>query len=284
VSRDGIGEIKSFTEIPHPATAIAQRFLPRTTEWADARAVSFPSEKGVAGIYQTSRRNESSFVRLTALLAQIVVKVDGDRHVRGLSAIWPFGNGVPWQHVQRDLYEGPGGRFAFVDDGDSYLATPGLRLQRVPWFLDLRWIAPAFVASTALVLLSLLAWPVAALWRYRRKRRWSEDRGDRGNFLAVRLVVLVDAAVIGAAAVLFAMSSDFTIFNDALDPWLLVLYGFAWTGVFGAVLTLWAATRFWRHGIGSRWSRVHHALIAAGCVMIAWFFLTFHIAGTTLIY
>ena len=95
------------------------------------------------------------------------------------------------------IYEGPGARFAVVDDGDSdsYLATPGLRLQRVPWFLDLRWIAPAFVASTAMVLLSLLAWPVAALWRYRRKRRWSEDRGDRGNFLAV---VLVDAAVIGA--------------------------------------------------------------------------------------
>jgi CubicO group peptidase (beta-lactamase class C family) len=286
VSRDGIGDIKSFTEIPHPATAIARRFLPRTTEWADAHAASFPSEQRVAGIYQTSRRNESSFVGLTALLAQIVVKVDGDGHVRGLSAIWPFGNGVPWKHVQRDLYEGPGARFAFVDDGgsDSYLATPGLRLQRVPWLLDLRWIAPAFVASTAMVFLSLLAWPVAALWRYRRKRRWSEDRGDRGNFLAVRLVVLVDAAVIGAAAMLFAMSSDFTIFNDALDPWLLVLYGFAWLGVFGAVLTLAAATRFWRHGIGSRWSRVHHALIAASCVMIAWFFLTFHIAGTTLIY
>jgi hypothetical protein len=133
-----------------------------------------------------------------------------------------------------------------------------------------------------MVLVSLLAWPVAALWRYRRKRRWSEDSGDRGNFIAVRLVVLVDAAVIGATAVLFAMSSDFTIFNDALDRWLLVLYAFAWLGVFGAVLTLAAAARFWRRG--SRWSRVHHALIAASSVMIAWFFLTFHIAGTTLSY
>jgi hypothetical protein len=51
-----------------------------------------------------------------------------------------------------------------------------------------------------------------------------------------------------------------------------------------ARLSLWAAAGFGRHGIGSRWSRVHHALIAASCVMIAWFFLTFHIAGTTLIY
>jgi hypothetical protein len=80
------------------------------------------------------------------------------------------------------------------------------------------------------------------------------------------------------------MSSDFTIFNDPLDPWLLALYAFAWLGVFGVVLTLAAAARFWRYGIGSRWSRVHHALIAASSVMIAWFFLTFHIAGTTLSY
>jgi CubicO group peptidase (beta-lactamase class C family) len=286
VSRDGIGEIKGSREMPRPVAAIARRFLPRATEWEDAGAASFPSAERVAGIYQTSRRSESSFVRLSALLAQIVVKVDGDGHVRALSAIWPFGSGVPWKRVQRDLYEGPGARFAFVDDGgsNSYLATPAFRLQRVPWSLDLRWIAPALVASTAVVLLTLLGWPVAALWRYRRKRRWSEDGGDRSNFVAVRLVMLVDAAVIGAAAVLFAMSSDFTIFNDALDPWLLALYAFAWLGVLGAVLTLAAAARFWRHGIGSRWSRIHHALIAASSVMIAWLFLTFHIAGSTLSY
>jgi CubicO group peptidase (beta-lactamase class C family) len=285
VSRDGIGEIRNFREIPYPATVIAQRFLPRTTGWTDAGAARFPSED-VAGIYQTSRRSDSTFVRISALLAQIVVKVDGDGQVRGLSAIWPFGSGAPWQRVQRDLYEGPSGRFAFVNDGDSdsYLATPAFRLQRVPWSADARWIVPALVVSTAMVLLSLLGWPVAALWRYRRKRQWSEDSGDRRNFLAVRLVALVDVAVIAAAALLFSMSSDFTIFNAALDPWILVLYAFAWLGVFGAVLALWAAAQFWRRGIGSRWSRVHHVLIAASSVMIAWFFVTFHIAGTTLSY
>jgi CubicO group peptidase (beta-lactamase class C family) len=284
VSRDGIGEIKDPREIPHPATAIAQRFLPKAV--AEATAASFPSEADVAGIYQSSRRNESSFVRISALLAQIVVKVDGDRHVRGFFALWPFGNGVPWRRVERNLYQGPTARLAFVDDGDgdSYLATPALRLQRVPWSLDLRWISSAFVASTLVALLTLLGWPVAALWRYWRKRRWSDDGADRRIYRAARTVLLVDAAVIGGSAVLFAKSSDATIFNDALDPWLLVLYALAWLGVFGAVLTLWAAVRFWRRRTGSRWSRVHHALIAASSVMLAWFFLTFHFAGTTLNY
>jgi hypothetical protein len=148
-----------------------------------------------------------------------------------------------------------------------------------------RWIAPAFVVSAAVVLLTLLAWPVAALWRHVRKKRWSEDSGARRKYLVVRLVLLVDAAVIAAIAVLFTMGTvDLTILNDALDPLLLALYALAWLGVFGAIVALWAATTFWRNGVGSRWSRVHHSLIAASSVMIAWFFLTFHIAGTTLNY
>src|SRR5262249_1910689 len=51
-----------------------------------------------------------------------------------------------------------------------------------------------------------------------------------------------------------------------------LLYAFAWLGVCGAILTVWAASLFWRTGVGSRWSRIHHSLIAASSVMIAWFF------------
>ena len=79
-------------------------------------------------------------------------------------------------------------------------------------------------------------------------------------------------------------SADLTIFNDALDPLLLAIYGLAWLGVFGAILVLLTAIRFWRKGVGSRWSRVHHTLMAASSVMLGWFFLTFNIAGTTLTY
>jgi hypothetical protein len=174
-----------------------------------------------------------------------------------------------------------------MDDAgsDSYIAAPALRLQRVPWSLDVRWIAPAFAVSAGVVLLTLLAWPVAALWRRWRKRRWSQDSGDRRKYLAVRLILLADAVVIVVTAVLFFTSlRDPTVLNDALDPLMLVFYALAWLGVFGAMLALWAAALFWRNGVGSRWSRIHHSLIAASCVMIAWFFLTFHVAGTTLSY
>jgi hypothetical protein len=77
---------------------------------------------------------------------------------------------------------------------------------------------------------------------------------------------------------------DPTVLNDSLDPLIEALYALAWLGIFGGLLTVWVAALFWRDGVGSPWSRIHHSLIAASSVMIAWFFLTFHIAGTTLSY
>jgi len=300
VSRDGIAEIKVTDEIPDPATIIAQRFLPdpatviaerflpNAPQAADARATTLPSDAGVAGIYHSSRRAESSFMRFSDLMSERVVKIDSTGYVRSFPAIWPFGRGRMLKRIERNLYESPeGARIAFVDGvgSESYWAVPAIRLQHVPWFLDVRWIGPAFVASTLVVLLTLQAWPVAALWRLWRKKKWSQDRTDRRKYLFVRLVLLVDALVIVATAVLFIMADiDRRILDDALDPLLLVLYALAWLGVFGAILTVWATALFWQKGIGSRWSRIHHSLIAASSVMIAWFLLTFHIAGTTLTY
>jgi CubicO group peptidase (beta-lactamase class C family) len=299
VSRDGTGDIrraKDLQEIPDPVTAIAERFLPKSAEKAaekpaeaaDAHATAFFSDADVAGIYHSSWRAESSWVRFNDLMGQAVIKVDSAGNASLFSAIWPFGGGVPLKRVDRNVYEGPTvGRMALIDDpgSGSYIAIPALRLQRVPWPLDARWIAPALFVSTAVAVLTLLAWPFAALWRRWRRVRWSKDSGNRDKFLAVRLVMLIDAVVIVATVVLFFISVlDWSVFNDALDPPLLLLYALAWLGVLGAIPAVWAAALFWRNGAGSRWSRIHHTLMAVSSVMMAWFFVTFRIAGTTLSY
>ena len=80
------------------------------------------------------------------------------------------------------------------------------------------------------------------------------------------------------------MSGNPTIFDVALDPWLVGLYLVAWIGVIGALAPLWTALSFWRNRGSSRWLRIHHTMIAASGVMIAWFFVVFRIAGTTLNY
>ncbi len=226
-------------------------------------------------------------MKLGDLLAERVVRIGEDGVARSFSAIWPFGEGDALRRVDETLYEGPrGGRIALVspDGSDPYFASPALRLQRVPWHLDLRWIAPAFAASVAVVLTTLLAWPAAGLWRRWRKTRPNLDPGERRRRLAVRLVLLVDAAVIAAVAIVATKARDYTIFDAALDPALLAIYALAWLGASGAVVVVWIAARLWRKGAGGFWARLHHVALAASALMIAFVFVTFHIAGTTLNY
>jgi CubicO group peptidase (beta-lactamase class C family) len=292
VSRDGIGDIaqaRDIREIPDPVTLIARRLLPGAQgELADGRAVGVIPDAGMAGVYHPSRRAESTFVRLNELLSQVVVTIDGAGDARLSAAIWPFAAGERFGRVDRHLYEGPAGtRIAFVENEGSepYIAAPATRLQRVPWSIDVRWVGPALAASAVVAVLTLLVWPFAAMWRRWRRKRWGGGSSDRRKFLAARLVLLVDVVVIAATAVLLFLSlADMTVLGDALDPLVLLVYALAWLGVLGAVPAVWAAATFWRDGVGTRWSRIHHTLIGASSVLMAWFFLTFRIAGTTLNY
>jgi hypothetical protein len=285
VSRDGIGEIKSGREIPNIAPAVARRFLSEPPDTAGPRPAASPDEAGIAGIYHASRRAESSFVRLRDLISERVVTIDGDGDARLFSAIWPFGTGDLYRHIGRNLYAGPV-RLAYVEsESGSYIATPAVQLQRLPRYLDARWILPALAASIVVMLLTLLGWPFAALWRRWRKKRFSEARVDRRMHRAIRLVLLLDIIVVLAVITLYSLAiANLTILNDAQDPKLIALYIAAWIGVLGAIAVVWTAVRFWRSGVGSRWARIHHALLAASSVMIAWFFVVFRIAGTTLNY
>jgi len=70
---------------------------------------------------------------------------------------------------------------------------------------NLNWprLKGGFVRDVVVAFLTLIAWPIAALWRRWRKRRWSPDAREWRTYLAVRAVLLIDAVVIVAAVALF---------------------------------------------------------------------------------
>jgi CubicO group peptidase (beta-lactamase class C family) len=285
VSRDGIGDVKTAREIPNIAPAVARRFLSEPPRSAGGRAPVSPEEANIAGSYHPSRRAESSFVRLRDLISERIVRIDGDGNARLLPSIWPFGEGTLFRRIGSNLYAGPG-RLAYVEgESGSYIDTPAIQLQRLPSYLDARWILPILALSVLVMVKTLLGWPFAALWRRWRNKRFSESRADVRLYRTIRLVLLLDIIVILAVTILFSLAiANPTILNDALDFKLVALYIAAWIGVLGAIAVVLATLRFWRNGVGSRWSRIHHTLLAASSVMIAWLFVVFRIAGTTLNY
>jgi CubicO group peptidase (beta-lactamase class C family) len=276
VSRDG------FSDQPQPqdiARALADRIAPQeafsAVSWADPR---------LAGAYQGSRRAQTNFLSVLWLAEQQVIRVESDGGLTLRPALWPFGAGRAMKPVGANVFEGPSGwRFSAVLGSEPYLNGFAQRLERVPWPVDARWVVPAFVASVAFALLSLLAWPLAALWRRWRKRSSGLPAGDRRRLAFVRSALLVDLLVVGALVIL-AVRNDASLLNDSFDPALIAIYGLAWLGVLGAALALFVAIDFWRRRVGGRWTRLHQSGLAVSGLVIGYVFLIFHIAGTTLNY
>ena len=241
----------------------------------------------MAGVYQTSRR--ADFPPLCGLaLPTYRVRAAGDGTITLYGG--PFATGQVFQGTGERRFRGPGGREIAFEEVPGHatrlhVGPPVVEWQRVPLHLDFRLVGPAVVASALTGALSLVAWPVAAIVRRWRGRRWSEQAWVRRCHVAARLVLILQLLVIVAATGLFvAGTANLTILSNALEPAVLALYTGAWLSVLGGFGTLWVASQFWRKRIGGWWARFHHTLIAASTLTLAWFFLNWHIAGTTLNY
>jgi len=266
----------------------AQRYFPSQRQVGGAIEARREEADAVAGVYQISRRADSTIVRLSALTSQIWVRTGQDATLMIYGG--PFGTGQSFHSMGEWRFRGSKGGEAAFDEVPGQptrlnYGPPLLQWQRVPLYLDFRLVAPAVIASVGIGVLTLIAWPIAAILRWRRGRRWSAFAWAQRCHLAVRLVLMVQILVVFAATALFvAGTANLTILSDALDPVLAVLYACAWLGVLGGFSVPWVAWRFWRKRIGGWWSQLHHALLAVSAVTLASFFLVSHVAGTTLNY
>jgi len=286
VCYDGGAALQALSDLFRP---LARRYLqahpadtsPFTAHPGDAAATG--------GVYQNSRRADSTIARLSALGSELWIMPAGDAKVTIHSAAWPFLVGQSLQEVGELLYRNAdGGEIAFEQVSKRVMKVnmgAAQQWQRVPWYLDIRIVGPAVIASVLVSFLTVVSWPIAAIIRRWGGRLWSEDVSARRCHLTARLILILQLAVIVAVCTLFTVATlNPTILSDALDPALVALYACAWLGSLGGLLALWIAWQFWWRRMSGRWARIHHSLIAVSALILAWFFLTWHIAGTTLNY
>jgi hypothetical protein len=286
VSYDGGAALQALSDL---FRTLARRYLP--TQPPDTSPfTAHPEDAGAtAGVYQNSRRADSTIARLSALTSELLISPAADAMVTIHSAAWPFLAGQSLQEVGELLYrDANGGEIAFEQVSKRVMRVnmgAAQQWQRVPWYLDIRIVGPAVVASVLVSVLTVVSWPIAAIIRRWGGRLWSEDVSARRCHLTARLILILQLAVIAAVSTLFTVATlNPTILSNALDPTLVALYACAWLGSLGGLLAVWIAWQFWRNRMSGRWARIHHSLIAVSAVTLAWFFLTWHIAGTTLNY
>jgi hypothetical protein len=254
--------------------------------------VSLPRKEltSIEGVYQSTRREDSTKLKLLSLLSQRAATVDKQGALR-LGDIKDLrDHPIKWKPIGKDLWQEIDGQrrvFAIRDPGQKIVRIaydfPGVQLQRVPWYEHKFPVLTAVVAS----LLVLLAVVVAPLIRQGRRvfmghrPLLSPQPGTcwlPWSTQVASVVWILLFAAIGIALVALG-GNDTMPPTSAWDKYL-VLMNFVTALALGlSLFAIISAVRVWGRAGLRRITKVKYALVAAASLMLSWFSLHWHLLG-----
>ncbi|HEX3604138.1 MAG TPA: serine hydrolase domain-containing protein [Steroidobacteraceae bacterium] len=270
---------------PELLNAFSDRYFPAESQQS---FIKLPQDKlkDIEGTYQSTRRSDSTILRLFALVGQAHAKIDKDgvlhvdksKDLRGHPFAWkPVGTDL-WQQVDDQ------GKFFAIRDQSGRIerlagSFPAVQLQRVSWYEQDKLVLMA-LGFTVLVGICVLFNVLLRLAR-------------RYVFRSSQPVAPADRAVLGAwtkAAAIYwlvlfvAVTALFSRYDEntlpptsAWDKYFLlgdVLFVIA---VALSVFAVVSTARIWRRPATSRVSQIKFTLVALACAYASWFAIHWHL-------
>ena len=246
--------------------------------------------RAVGGLYDGTRRGQTTLLRILALVGQFKVSSDkeGVLQIEGMKN--QSGELQRWREIAPLIYREMDGleRIGFRRDASGavgeMLPFPAIyEGQRVPWYCSKIFIGLLIGGNLLLALLTVLLWPVAVMIRKRYQRPLFSKKSDRVLYFLSRIVCL--AEVLFVLAPILALSQGLEhimILGDAINPWLQAFHVVGWVLMAGVVLLIIAAVRFVRlpgHGL---WFPAHAILLAIGGIAFGLFAWQYHFLDASL--
>jgi CubicO group peptidase (beta-lactamase class C family) len=245
------------------------------------------------GVYWSSRRVDTGFLRLLGLLGQAKVAANKD----GTLVVSAFkdDSGAPlvWREVGHFVWKDASGKHtlaAAVKDGkvtgfgeDDLAAI--MVFQPVPFAANAAWSLPLLGGMVGVMLLMLALWPIQAMVRRRYGRAFPLSGRSAQLYRAMRLTALVDLLALGGfVAIAQAAGAKLALFDDPLDIWLRLLQLLCLLGVVGAGLSVWNAVRVWTEGGRSWWAKVSVSVTTLALLAFVWFVISLQLVTPRLNY
>jgi CubicO group peptidase (beta-lactamase class C family) len=266
--------------------------VPRAPEPTWKRAAQ--DGRALTGYYILTRRSDSGWLRLASFLVG-QAKITADK--AGLVTISDFrgldGQPKQWREVGPFAYREVGGSSEFaalVRDGKVVFVAsddipPVMALSPTPPALSAAWNLPLFIATLAILALTVLLWPVIAVVRWRYKQPFPLAGRAAWLFRAVRIVSLVDLVFLLSWFVLVASATSDLAFLSSDSDWLLRLMQLiGLVGVIGVLAPLANVAVVAGDPARSWWAKVSSVLIAIACLATIWFAFSLRLITLNLAY
>lgn len=270
--------------------AFADRYYPYTSEPA-LQTASAADLAAMAGTYESTRRADSTKMKLAGLLDYVRTSVDTKEGVlrlsdfenlRGHEQKWKQGNDGVWHEEDgQDLLYG-------IRDSSGKVVRlafdfAGQQLQRVPWYENDRLILPLSIASLLILAAVVLAVLVRLFRRllFPNRSAWEPQLGTLRLTFAPRVSAFAwIVLVIYLAVLLNAMSGpDSLVPTHRYDKYFVLCNLLTGVAIFFSIFAVIAGLRIWRRE-GLRWiSKVKFSMVALACLFLMWFSVHWNAIG-----
>jgi hypothetical protein len=266
---------------PEIIDMFTDRYFP---QHATQSFVALPRQElnAIEGVYQSTRRADSTKLKLFSLLEQrgATVDKDGALHLQDVKDL--RNHPIKWKPIGKDLWQEIDGQrrlFAIRDQSGQIVRLasdfPGVQSQRVPWYEHKVPVLTAVGASLLVLLLAVLA-PVIRVSRriiLRRRPRPSPQPGThwlpRTTQVAAGLWVVLLATIGIIAAVV--NGPDSMPPTSAWDKYFVLINIMTAMAIGFSLVAVFSAIRIWRHTTLRKISMLKYSLVAIACVILSWF-------------
>ena len=246
--------------------------------------------KDIAGTYESTRRDDTTKLKLLTLFGQRsasvdkdgILKIDGVRDLRN--------HPIKWKPTGKDLWQAEGEQeriFAIRDSQNRVVRLavdfPGVQLQRVPWYENQTWVLVALYSSIGILVLVILASLIRTWRRLFQRRRPSPEPQFRTIWLtaAPRMAAFVWVLFLGTLLGYFAVKGD-----DLMPPtpawfkWFVLENLVAMLAIVISTLAVIAGIDIWGRNLRVI-TKLKFTLVALACAFLSWFAIHWHIIGPT---
>jgi CubicO group peptidase (beta-lactamase class C family) len=284
----GKGEVSTREEVWF---AFLDRYFPYQIPNGSAYANAAQDAQEVSGHYVVSRRSETTILKVLNVAGEAKLFRNSDGTISASDLKDFSGQPKKFREIGPLMFLDVNGqdRLGFKRDNSGNLVAvidfPFMVFQKSPWYLNSALQLPLIIGSLAVILLTLVFWPVAALLRKHYGKPLALTLKQKRLRLLVRLCCVAYVIFFGAYLLFFSMAlKDIGMLSPRSNPWLRLIQIVGWLGVIGTLFAVYNAFRSWQDSQRWLWGRIFDTVIALGCVGAIWFVFTWNMLHWSLKY
>jgi hypothetical protein len=235
----------------------------------------------VAGMYDSSRRSESSFFRIAN--QQTKVTLNSDDTISMTDSLGMNGEPRRWREIRPFVWREVGSAhllIAKVKDGAVTELATDLYPQiwtttRSPFWRSSAWNIPLLIGTLAMLVLTVIFWPIKAVLRWRYASPFPYTGRAATMYRLTRVVALIDLVFLGGffAALLYG-AGHLAFFDAPTDPIFFLLEVLGVIGIVGTIIPLYNLNLALSDRTRPWWTKVTDGLVALACLATIWIAVT----------